>query len=290
MNPSDLREADLIRPMRSRTRAYLAEIRVVNCLMAAFASLIGIFVSKAPLVYDVIVPALLAFVAVFLVTAGGNVINDCFDVDIDRVNKPRRALPSGLITRRSALVYALTLSLFGVAASLFINPVCFGLAALNAVLLVLYSWKLKRSVLIGNLLIGYLVGSIFLFGGAAVYSFFIPGVLFVSAMLAITSREIVKDVEDLTGDRRAGASTLPIRFGVPHSLATAALFMLAAVAVSPLPFIIGASGYPYLVIVIAADVTLLYGIVLSRSAPGRASTVIKYGMLVVLLAYVVGGI
>jgi len=75
-----------------------------------------------------------------------------------------------------------------------------------------------------------------------------------------------------------------------HSLATAALFMLAAVAVSPLPFIIGASGYPYLVIVIAADVTLLYGIVLSRSAPGRASTVIKYGMLVVLLAYVVGGI
>jgi len=258
--------------------------------MAAFASLIGIFVSKAPLVYDVIVPAVLAFVAVFLVTAGGNVINDYFDVDIDRVNKPRRALPSGLITRRSALVYALTLLLFGAAASLLINPICFGLAALNAVLLVLYSWKLKGSVLVGNLLIGYLTGSIFLFGGAAVYSFFIPGVLFVSAMLAITSREVVKDIEDLTGDQRAGASTLPIRYGVPRSLATAALFMLAAVAVSPLPFIIGASGYPYLGIVIAADVILLYGVALSHSDPAKASTAIKYGMVVVLLAYVVGGI
>jgi len=276
--------------MRSRTRTYIAEIRAFNCLMAAFASLIGIFVSKAPLVYDVIVPAVLAFVAVFLVTAGGNVINDYFDVDIDRVNKPRRALPSGLIKRRSALVYALTLLLFGAAASLLINPICFGLAALNAVLLVLYSWKLKGSVLVGNLLIGYLTGSIFLFGGAAVYSFFIPGVLFVSAMLAITSREVVKDIEDLTGDQRAGASTLPIRYGVPRSLATAALFMLAAVAVSPLPFIIGASGYPYLGIVIAADVILLYGVALSQSDPAKASTVIKYGMVVVLLAYVVGGI
>jgi len=276
--------------MQSRTRTYIAEIRALNCLMAAFAALIGVFVSKVPLAYDVIAPAVLAFVTVFLITAGGNVINDYFDVDIDRVNKPRRALPSGLIMRRSALVYALTLLLFGVAASLFINPVCSGLAALNAVLLVLYSWKLKRSVLVGNLLIGYLAGSIFLFGGAAVYSFFIPGVLFVSAMLAITSREVVKDVEDLTGDRRAGASTLPIRYGVPRSLAIAALFMLAAVAVSPLPFIIGASGYPYLGIVIAADVILLYGVALSWSDPAKASTMIKYGMVVVLLAYVVGGI
>jgi len=68
------------------------------------------------------------------------------------------------------------------------------------------------------------------------------------------------------------------------------LFMLAAVVVSPLPFIIGAFGYSYLGTVIAADVILLYGVALSRSAPARASTVIRYGMLVVLLAYVVGGI
>ncbi|MGZ4849465.1 MAG: geranylgeranylglycerol-phosphate geranylgeranyltransferase, partial [Halobacteriota archaeon] len=79
----------------------------------------------------------------------------------------------------------------------------------------------------------------------------------------------------------------------PPSLAAAALFMLVAVAISPLPFIIGAfgaSGYPYLGIVIAADVILLYGVTLSLSDPARASTVIKYGMVVVLLAYVVGGI
>jgi geranylgeranylglycerol-phosphate geranylgeranyltransferase len=258
--------------------------------MAAFAALIGIFVSKATLAYGIIGPTFLAFVVVFLVTAGGNVINDYYDVAIDQINKPRRALPSGRITRQAALFYALTLLLLGVAVSVLINPVCFGIATLNAALLVLYSWKLKRSALIGNLLVGYLTGSVFLFGGAAVSAIFIPGVLFLSATLAITSREIVKDVEDLTGDKRVGASTLPIRYGRTASLTAAALFMIAAVAISPIPFIISALGYAYLGIVFIADVILLYGVATSRSAPSTASSVIKYGMLVVLVAYIVGGI
>ena len=276
--------------MRARIYTYVAEIRPANCLMAASAALIGILVSKTTLSFGVIGPCVLVFVAVFLVAAGGNVINDYFDVAIDRVNKPRRALPSGRITQRGALLYAITLTLFGVAVALFINPICLGLAALNAALLVLYSWKLKRSALVGNLLVGYLTGSVFLFGGAAVSSVFLPGMLFLSAMLAITSREIVKDVEDLLGDTQAGASTLPIRYGVAPSLAVATFFMLAAVAISPLPFVISTLGPAYLVIIVVADSILLYGVSQSWRAPSRASALIKYGMLVVLLAYIIGGI
>jgi len=276
--------------MRARIYAYIAEIRPANCLMAAFAELIGIVVSKTTLSFGVIGSGVLAFVAVFLVAAGGNVINDYFDVAIDKVNKPRRALPSGRITQRDALLYAITLSLFGIAVALFLNPICLGLATLNAALLVLYSWKLKRSALVGNLLVGYLTGSVFLFGGAAVSSVFLPGILFLSAMLAITSREIVKDVEDLPGDKRAGALTLPIRYGVAPSLAVATFFMLAAVAISPLPYVISILGPAYVGIIVVADSILLYGSLLSWSAPSRASAIIKYGMLIVLLAYIIGGI
>jgi len=276
--------------MRARIYAYIAEIRPANCLMAAFAALIGIVVSKTTLSFGVIGSGVLVFVAVFLVAAGGNVINDYFDVAIDKVNKPRRALPSGRITQRGALLYAITLSLFGIAVALFLNPICLGLATLNAALLVLYSWKLKRSALVGNLLVGYLTGSVFLFGGAAVSSVFLPGILFLSAMLAITSREIVKDVEDLPGDKRAGALTLPIRYGVAPSLAVATFFMLAAVAISPLPYVISILGPAYVGIIVVADSILLYGSLLSWSAPSRASAIIKYGMLIVLLAYIIGGI
>jgi geranylgeranylglycerol-phosphate geranylgeranyltransferase len=255
--------------------------------MAAFAALIGMLVSKAAFAAE---SAILAFIVVFLVAAGGNVVNDYFDVAIDRVNKPDRAIPSGRITQQAALLYALVLSILGVVTSVFINPACFVLAALSATLLILYSWELKRSVLVGNLLVGYLTGSVFLFGGAAVSALFIPGVLFISAMLAITSREIVKDVEDLVGDRTGGATTLPVRCGVTASLVVAALFMVAAVVISPLPFIIGALGPAYLGIVIIADATLLYGSALSWGAPAKASELIKYGMLVALVAYVVGTI
>jgi geranylgeranylglycerol-phosphate geranylgeranyltransferase len=274
--------------MRARIYTFVAETRPLNCLMAAFATLIGMLVSKVAFVAESVGVAVLAFIVVFLVAAGGNVINDYFDFAIDRVNRPDRAVPSGKITRQAALLYALALSVLGVATSLFINVACFALAALNAILLVLYSWKLKRSALVGNLLVGYLTGCVFLFGGAAVSAIFIPGVLFVSAMLAITSREIVKDVEDLAGDRTGGATTFPIRYGVKASLVVAALFMLAAVVISPLPFIIGALGSAYLGIVVIGGVILLYSSALSWSSPSKASELIKYAMLVVLLAYLVG--
>ena len=275
--------------MRARISTFVAETRPLNCLMAAFAALVGMLVSGALLTAaESVRVAILGFVVVSLVTAGGNVVNDYFDFAIDLVNKPDRAVPSGRITRPAALRYALALSLLGVAISHFINPACFVLAALNATLLILYSWRLKRTALIGNLLVGYLTGSVFLFGGAAVSAIFIPGVLFVSAMLAITSREIVKDVEDLVGDKAGGATTLPIRYGVTTSLAAAALFMLAAIVVSPLPFVTGVLGPTYLGIVIIADAILLCGSALAWRAPARASELIKYGMLVVLVAYLAG--
>ena len=274
--------------MRFHIPRYVDEIRPLNCAMGAGASLIAILVSQATLTYAVLGPAVLAFLGVFLVTAGGNVINDYFDIDIDRINKPNRALPRGIITRSHALLYSIILLCLGIIASLLINPICFAIAALNSVLLLVYSWRFKRLALVGNLLVGYLAGSVFLFGGAAVFAFFIPSVLFASAMFAIISREIIKDVEDLRGDQYAGASTLPIRYGISLSLRAAALFMLAAVAFSLLPFIISEFGYVYLGIVGVADVILLYAVAVSSTSPALSSRVVKYGMVLVLVAYIVG--
>jgi geranylgeranylglycerol-phosphate geranylgeranyltransferase len=144
--------------------------------------------------------------------------------------------------------------------------------------------------LVGNVLIGYLTGSTFLFGGAAVGSYFIPVILFLSAMLAISSREVIKDVEDIRGDLRVGASTLPIKCGVQPSLLFAACFMFFAIILSPIPFLVSTFGYLYLSIIIIADIILIYSIALSWTSPSKASTYIKYGMLVVLAAYIFGRI
>ncbi len=276
--------------MSFHVRGYISELRPFNCAMAAGASLIGIFVSGTAFTPTLLVPAFVAFLAVFLVTGGGNVINDYFDVDIDRINKPTRPLPAGLITPLAALAYAGLLLLIGIVLASSLTTLCVVLAALNSFLLVLYAWRLKRSALVGNLLVGYLTGSVFLFGGAAVYAVYTPTVLFISAMFATTSREIIKDIEDISGDRRLGAKTLPIRYGSSRSRTAAAVLMLLAVAVSPLPFLIGAFGLTYLVIVAVADAVLLAATAFAWTSASRSALYMKYGMALVLVAYVIGSI
>ncbi len=274
--------------MTSRITGYITGLRPFNCAMAAAASLIGIFVSGAALTYTLFVPVFFAFTAVFLITGGGNVVNDYFDVDVDRINKPTRPLATGLITQSRALVYAGALLLVGTMLALYVNSTCFVIAALNATLLILYSWRLKQTTLIGNVLVGYLTGSVFLFGGASVNAFYVPSVLFVSAMFAITSREIVKDIEDIAGDRHMGAMTLPIRYGGRLARKAAALLMLAAVALSPIPFVISAFGVTYLGIIVVADVVLLAAAAYSWTSVARSARYMKFGMALVLAAYIIG--
>jgi geranylgeranylglycerol-phosphate geranylgeranyltransferase len=271
-------------------RGYLAALRPLNCLMGSIASVIGGFVSAPLLSSSFIYHLSLASIAVFLIIGGGNSINDYFDVEIDKINRPNRPVPSGALAHLWILIYSATLLSVGVIVSGAINFTCLAIAMINSALLVLYSWTFKRSVLIGNILIGYLTGSTFLFGGAAVSAYSIPSILFLSAMFAITSREIIKDVEDLRGDLKVGASTLPIKRGVRPSLLLAACFMFVAVVLSPIPFLISAFGWAYLSIVVVADIILMYSVGLSWSSPTKASTYIKYGMVVVLMAYVFGRI
>jgi geranylgeranylglycerol-phosphate geranylgeranyltransferase len=271
-------------------KGYLAAIRPLNCLMGAIASVVGGFVSIPTLNTSLTYALFLASAVVFMITGGGNSINDYFDVEIDKINRPNRPVPSGMLTQYHILVYSAALLSVGIVISSVINFTCLAIAIVNSGLLILYSWRFKRLPLIGNVLIGYLTGSTFLFGGAAVGSYFITVILFLSAMFAISSREVIKDVEDVRGDLRLGASTLPIKCGVRPSLLFAACFMFFAVILSPVPFLVSTFGYLYLSIIIIADIILMYSIALSWTSPSKASTYIKYGMLVVLAAYIFGRI
>ena len=155
------------------------------------------------------------FLVVFLVSGAGNAINDYFDIRIDSINRPERPIPSGRVKLKEALYFSYLLFVLGTLLAFSINVVCGIIALFNSILLIFYAKTLKGTPLLGNLSIGYLTGSTFLFG-ASVFGF--GGlkalfVLFLLAALAITAREIVKDIEDMEGDRTEGADTLPLRIG-----------------------------------------------------------------------------
>jgi geranylgeranylglycerol-phosphate geranylgeranyltransferase len=122
---------------------------------------------------------LLAALAAALTAASGNIINDIYDHESDKINHPERPLANGTITIQNAWIEYFILTLLAVAASSFINQTALAIVILTSFLLYLYSARLKKIPLLGNITIAYLTGLAFIFGGISVnnvHAAFIPAI------------------------------------------------------------------------------------------------------------------
>ena len=270
----------------STARGLLELTRPVNAIAAGSLPLLGAIVAGATT--DHALPLMAAILATVLGTGAGNAINDYFDREVDAINRPGRPIPSGTVTPTQALV--LTAVLFGVALALTLTLAlaAIAIALINLVALVTYTIFFKGTPGGGNLLVGYLVGSAFLFGAAAVGDWRAALVLFALAALATTSRELIKDVEDLAGDVEEGLTTLPAAIGPTRSLHVASGALAVAVVASPLPYLTDQFGAVYLAAVLPADAVMLYGAYLAYDSPGRGQRVVKAGMFLAVVAFVAG--
>jgi geranylgeranylglycerol-phosphate geranylgeranyltransferase len=276
-------------PVR-RLIAYLQLIRPGNVIIATGAVLVGALSSgRGPGE-----PVWLACLVAGLITAGGNVINDVYDLEIDRINKPSRTLPSGRADRRPAAILGATLLLCGVIISPALGWRGFLIALAVALLLVAYSARLKGTILWGNLAVSAAAGLAFVYGGIAarrVAPALIPAGF---AFLFHLGREILKDAQDVAGDRAEGARTLPAAAGVGEALGWAGLFFILLIAASPVPFLAGWYSLVYLIMVaLAVDLPLIWVMISWRRdrSPGhldRLSLVLKLIMCAGLAAILAG--
>jgi len=264
-------------------------IRPANAVMAGVAAVVAYLIATGTLVPE----AGFLLIVVTLITAAGNVINDYYDADIDAVNRPDRPIPSGQVSRTAALWYALLLFGAGIAASLFTNAICIAFAIANSLLLALYAARLKSLPVAGNVSVAYLSGSMFLFGGALAGTSGLVRLVPIAGMtvLAMMARELVKDAEDVEGDKAGGASTLPIRIGVKKTAFFAFAFVVLSAFASLVPFLWW--GIPYLVLIVLVDLVLLVAAwrALGCDSPecireSGASAVLKYGMFASLVVFV----
>ena len=188
---------------------------------------------------------LLAMASATLVGAGSNVVNDLYDVEIDRINSPHRPLASGAVRPQAAWAFWATLSAGGVALGALVSPLHAAISAGSVALLWAYSAWLKGTVLVGNVTVGAVISLGVLFGGLAVGP--ATAALWAGAALGgwVTfAREIVKDVHDVEGDRAGGAMTLPLAWGERRATGLALACVAAAVAAVPLAAqAVGASFY-----------------------------------------------
>jgi geranylgeranylglycerol-phosphate geranylgeranyltransferase len=270
--------------------------------MAGFAATIGTFIAKNIMASDTFdlfhlknYPLLdmgLVFWVVFLISGAGNAINDYYDFEIDSINRPERPIPSGRVKLKEALYFSYLLFALGTFTAFSIQQICGVIAFFNSLMLILYAKTLKSTPFLGNLSIGYLTGSTFLFG-ASVFGF--EGlkalfVLFVLSALAITAREIVKDIEDMEGDKMEGIDTLPLRIGAKKASYIAVLIGFLAIFLSPLPYLMSILGLRYLYFVLLADLGFFAAIhqILTLKNPAKSSKMFKIAMFFALLAFIAG--
>jgi 4-hydroxybenzoate polyprenyltransferase len=177
---------------------------------------------------------LLSFSSV-LIAAAGYIINDYFDLDIDRVNKPDKIVVEKLIKRRWAIIWHWIFSGIGILIGFYLSwklrNIFIGPSNMVCVLILwFYSTTFKKKLLIGNVLISaltaWVIGVLYLcefrlhrfvdpeFHSALsrVYKFTVVYASF--AFIISLVREVIKDMEDMRGDARYGCRTMPLVWGL----------------------------------------------------------------------------
>lgn len=237
---------------------------------------------------------LFAAAAGAFLSSAGNIINDVYDVEIDRVNKPLRALASGIVRKSSALWWGacctLIGSLFTALAGIHLLPI----AIASIIVMYAYSVSLKRYPLIGNVAVGILTGTAFLFGGYAVGNIEAGIIPALFACFFNIPREILKDVEDIEGDKAGRIRTFPLVYGVEVSMLLITGFFGLIIIGTFLPFWLGVYNLTYLILVfLGVDLVLVYVAVTMWRTPttqviGRLNRVLKYDMLMGISAILIG--
>jgi len=208
-----------------------------------------------PLNFEVVLSPIWHLVLILttvLIAAGGNAVNDVHDVNTDLINKPNRVVISKHLSLDEGLFFGQALLLLGAILGLilgyFNNQLTFSyIFPLSALLLWVYAKDLKKRAFIGNLIIAFL-GGLMVFNEAifdllvtlksidrdvqiqAVYV--VMGISGFSFSLTLV-RELIKDLQDIKGDRKAGYKTLPITSGTLFpKILSILLLMLVTVAVA----------------------------------------------------------
>lgn len=223
--------------------AFSQLVRPKSCLLGSGFLLLSIYLSNQSIP---ILPVLWAFFTVLLVVAFSFIINDYCDLELDRLAKPQRPLPSGAISLPTA-----HLLMFVCVAGALLFSLLLGLTFMLFTLLMLllsasYSLWFKRTVLIGHLVVAVLNSSIVIFGAMVMQTF---NQALLSAAVGIFiytfAHEILYAVEDREGDLQGGVRTLATQFSLRTSLTLFSIAGLILAFFALLPWWIGGASLWY---------------------------------------------
>ncbi len=253
--------------LKKRLKAVIMLLRPPYWLMTGGLSVLTIFTLQRGLPETNLLA--LVVLSAICISSGGFAFNDYVDQESDVIVKSNRPIPSKIIAPWEALLTSIVLFAIGLFAAQRINWLCFALALMDTVLLVAYSTVIKKSAgFFGSFLMGFLIGTSFVYGEAA-----LSGVITITSFslsfmsMGSIGGNILRDVLSLEGDLKAGYATLAAKRGPKFATKVGAVFFLLNAIASPIPYLVDAVGYAYLIPIIAWDIILVIaGVALLRNS------------------------
>lgn len=236
----------------------------------------------------------LAAISGTLIGSAANVINDVMDIETDKINKPNRPLIRGAMSVSEAKIYWAVLNVLGVIVAFFISNVATAIAVFSVFVMYLYSTAFKRQILVGNLIVCFIISLGFVYGAIAMNKF--NGIWFPIAFsfLFNLAREILKDLEDVEGDKAQGSKTLALYLGQEKTLIVISSLFLALVIFSVLPYLIGLYGIWYILAVMFFTNSIIVFVIIevwrkkTKENFYRLNTILKYAMLTGIISIALG--
>ncbi|GAB4163991.1 MAG: geranylgeranylglycerol-phosphate geranylgeranyltransferase [Candidatus Promineifilaceae bacterium] len=238
----------------------------------------------------------LAAIATALITGAANAWNDYLDIEIDKVNQPQRVLPSGSVSPQTAWRFSLALTLLAILLPLLINLPTFLMALASSVLLYVYSWKLKSTVLVGNATVAGISALSVVFGGVAAGHVQPTLLLALIIGVAILGREVLKTMADYEGDLSQQCRTVATVWG--KRVSRNIFFILATTTgiIMMVPYLLRVYSpvYAYIVAFGVYPVLLYILIRVARDTSARQlnflSRLMKYDYFIWFLAVILGSV
>jgi geranylgeranylglycerol-phosphate geranylgeranyltransferase len=277
----------------TQANGFVRIIRPLNCIVMSFAVTVGaVLASINNLSW---LNLLFGGVTAFTLTGAAMAVNDYYDYDIDRINEPKRPIPSGQISKKAALATTAILTIIGLFFALYISVYCFLFALFAWTLMVTYTTVGKRAGFVGNLLVSACVAAPFLYGSLVALNMVAMNIfLFASmAFLSNTGREITKGIVDVEGDKAHKVKTIAVVFGNKKAAIAAVATFLLAVCLSAVPVILNIVSLWYIPLVLVTDVGLVWCSVSLLLKPERENSrkikkLVLYLFIFGLLAFVFG--
>ena len=275
-----------------KIKFYCQLIRYHNLLIGASA----VLVMAQLLQYSNHNMIFLCALVVMIIMALGNIDNDIVDKNIDKINHPDRVIVNKSLSMREIEIFKTILIALVFVLALQFNYWCAVLIyGVIIPLLFLYNYYLKNYFLIGNIVVAFLLGFVFVFSELALterlHFSFIPFVLAFNLSLI---REIVKDMQDYIGDLKYNVKTVPVILGINKTSYYLSAYIIVCIVLFILPYLYGFYGKLYLIsLIFCIEIPLIYSVFLllkvqKKSSFRRLSFLHKIlsvsGLIVILLS------